>query len=110
MGLGLLLNALVIVLNGGFMPVSPATAQRLVPELPSSTWKTGNRFGYSKDILLAPENTRLELLADRFTTPPWLPQRAAYSVGDVLIATGAFWLLWRGGSPAPQNGPSGRHT
>lgn len=110
MGLGLLLNAAVITLNGGLMPISPATAQRLVPELPASTWKLGARFGYSKDILLASEHTRLEILADRFITPSWLPQRAAYSVGDVLIAAGAFWLLWRGGSAPAHRGSSERYN
>lgn len=106
MGAGLLCNAAVIVLNGGLMPISPVTAQRLEPELPAELWKLGTRFGYSKDIILAPEHTRLVWLSDRFITPAWLPQHAAYSIGDVLIAAGAFWLLWRGGSAPAQSGSS----
>jgi len=98
LGLGLLLNLLVIVANGGLMPISPETVARLVPErLPEMT--IGQRAGTSKDVLLPEEAMIFPWLADRFITPNWLPQRAAFSLGDVLIAVGAFWLLWQLGKP-----------
>ncbi|MCB0072784.1 MAG: DUF5317 family protein, partial [Caldilineaceae bacterium] len=42
--------------------------------------------------------------ADRFTVPDWYPQRVAFSLGDVLIALGAFGLFWSfGRCPQPVN-------
>ena len=46
-----------------------------------------------KSILLKPEDTRLEFLADRFLLPDMWGYRAAISLGDMFIAAGAFWLL-----------------
>jgi hypothetical protein len=89
---GLVLNLLVITANGGWMPVSPETASQLPGGSPPSEVTPGIRVG-DKDILLRPEDTRLELLADRFQLPEWLGYRAAYSLGDVFAAAGAFWLL-----------------
>jgi hypothetical protein len=96
LGAGLLLNLTVILANGGLMPISPQTIQRLAPDTPLATWKIGSRFGTTKDIILAPEQIRLGWLADGFTTPTWFPHRVAFSPGDVLIACGAFWLFWHG--------------
>ena len=90
---GLVLNLAVISVNGGFMPISPATASHLVPAALVQSMPLESRFGKSKDILLLPENTHLEWLADRLIAPQWFPLQVAYSVGDILIATGAFWML-----------------
>ena len=89
---GMVLNILVITANGGWMPVSPETARQLPDGAPPSEATPGIRVG-DKDILLRSEDTRLELLADRFLLPEWLGYRAAYSLGDVFAAAGAFWLL-----------------
>ena len=89
---GLVLNLLVITANGGWMPVSPETASQLPGGAPPNQATPGIRVG-DKDILLRTEDTRLELLADRFLLPEWLGYRAAYSLGDVFAAAGAFWLL-----------------
>lgn len=95
LGCGLAANLLVIALNGGFMPIGPETAGRLISQETLNNIEIGSRFGW-KDILLLPENTRLEFLSDRFLLPDWLPYQAAFSLGDVLIASGAFWVMISG--------------
>ena len=96
LGLGLLLNFAVIATNGGLMPISPETLA-IVHGSRIEEFADGRTFG-SKSIVLAAEETRLEWLADRFTVPDELPIQFAYSLGDVFLAIGAFWVLWAGGS------------
>lgn len=108
LGVGLFLNFLVIVVNGGFMPISPETVRELIPNAPHDYWKTGERLGVGKDIVFPIEATRLWLLSDRFLLPAWFPKRVAFSLGDVFIFLGTFWSLWMIGSVAP-NQDSGSH-
>ncbi len=105
LGLGLALNLLVIALNGGLMPISPETVAQLVPNAPPQAWQVGSRLGTGKDVVLPIEATWLWWLSDRFLLPAWFPGRVAFSVGDVLIAFGAFWLLWTMGGPSPSCPP-----
>ena len=93
LGLGLILNLLVISLNKGLMPLTPQTAGILFPELPASTWVTGLRPGRSKNIILPLSDTRLAFLSDAILLPAWFPWTRALSAGDLLIALGIFWLL-----------------
>ncbi len=90
--LGAALNFTVIAANRGYMPISPQTASRLVPQEVLENIQPGDRFG-TKDILLLPQNTRFEWLADRFLPPAWSAYQVAFSFGDILIAFGLFWLL-----------------
>ena len=106
LGLGLALHLLVICLNGGLMPISPEAAGRLMPGAAPDAWQVGQRLG--KDIVLPAAATRLEWLADRFLLPTWFPYQVAFSLGDGLIALGAFWLLWAMGGPAPRQ-PGAAH-
>ncbi len=96
---GLALNLLVIAANGGFMPISPQSAARLVPAAVVQAIQPGHRLGFSKDILLLPEDTRLAWLSDRFLLPAWFFHPVAFSLGDIFIAGGIFWLLFRQGAP-----------
>ena len=95
---GAAFNFLVMTANGGFMPINPQTASRLVPQEILADIPTGSRFGV-KDILLEPETTRFEILADRFLPPDWSAYQVAFSLGDVFLAVGVFWLL----ASQPQN-------
>jgi hypothetical protein len=92
LGLGLTLNLLVISLNGGLMPISPEMVGRF--ELRPDSWEIGSRLGSGKDIVLPIAETRLWILSDRFflPMPSWAAYPVAFSLGDVLIAIGAFWF------------------
>ena len=98
--LGLALNLLVIAANGGLMPISPEAVRYLAPGAPE-TWEIGSRLWGGKDVVLPVHATRLRWLSDYFLTPSWFPIRIAFSLGDLFIAGGAFWLLWSVGRAAP---------
>jgi hypothetical protein len=101
LALGLAANLLVIAVNGGFMPITPQAAARLVPEAAAASLLPGERFGW-KDILLTREQTRLFFLSDLLLPPQGFPYQVAFSPGDVLIALGAFWLMASGARSAPK--------
>jgi hypothetical protein len=91
---GLFLNLLVITFNGGFMPLSTQAAAQLIPEHILQNIKIGSRLGTSsKDILLPFDAMVFPWLSDRLLPPAWFPYRFAFSIGDILIALGAFLLL-----------------
>lgn len=92
--IGLILNLLVIAANGGWMPISPETAGHLPGGGDPSLTTLGNRFG-QKDVLLLPQDTRFEFLSDRLLLPDWFHYAVAFSLGDILVAIGAFWILAR---------------
>ena len=106
LALGLFFNLLVIASNGGFMPISPQTASRLVSPDSLAVLGSGSRFGY-KDILLLPEQTHLIWLSDFLLPPEGFPYQVAFSPGDMLIAAGAFWLMINRGKllEAPKDKP-----
>ena len=97
LGAGLALNLTVIALNGGLMPVSPGVVAELLPDTPADDWQVSERVGWN--IVLPVTYTRLWWLSDHLLLPAWFPYRKALSVGDLLIAAGAFWYLWALGAP-----------
>jgi len=99
LAVGLTANLVVIAANGGFMPIAPETASRLVSEETLRTLESGDRFGW-KDVLLPADATHLYFLSDCLLLPEWLPYQAAFSAGDVVIAAGAFTLMAAGSLPS----------
>ena len=94
LGLGLFSNFLVIILNGGWMPILPETLHYMVPTKPLEIWEVGTRLGMTKDKIFAYENVNLVFLSDRFTLPQWVPYKVAFSLGDIIISIGVVVLLW----------------
>ncbi len=91
LGLGLAMNLVVILANGGMMPLSPQTASRVSS---IDVWAAGARFGPGKSMVLPTQTTAFGSLSDRIMLPDWFPYQAAYSLGDIFILAGALVLLW----------------
>ncbi|MBI5876941.1 MAG: DUF5317 domain-containing protein [Chloroflexi bacterium] len=81
---GLLCNLAVIAANGGFMPVSESA--RALAGLPPIT-------GSHNNVILMTEFTPLWFLGDLFPIPRVVPLANVFSIGDVLIALGAFGFI-----------------
>ena len=92
-GVGMLLNLLVMVLNGGWMPISPDALTRLGRMDRVTSFAGVAKVRGAKNVLLTPAETRLWWLSDIFVIPAPFPVPSAFSVGDILIAMGVFWLL-----------------
>ncbi len=94
--IGFCLNLLVIALNGGYMPSSDS-ARALVGLPPLEPGQmTKNSVGIGPD-------TRLAFLGDVFAIPREFIFPNVFSIGDVLIAVGAFYLIQQAlVRPAPQ--------
>lgn len=86
--LGVGLNLLVIVANGGYMPVSQAALEQT-----GQSAELAARTGFRRDVPLD-GNTRLWWLADILTDPTWLPRPTVASIGDRLLGLGlAGWAF-----------------
>jgi hypothetical protein len=85
--LGVALNAVVIVVNGGYMPQSPEAA--------ISVWGASQIDpARLQNVSLMGPDTRLAWLGDVFAEPTWLPRRNVVSIGDVLLAGGTAWWVF----------------
>jgi len=93
--LGIVLNCVVIVANGGFMPVAPQTLIRGGHTHLVAALEPGARVARSKDVLLWPEQTSLWFLSDIFVIPERYPLAGSFSLGDIFLALGVFILLQR---------------
>ena len=75
-------NLAAIIANGGYMPAGAEAMRSLGLSEPE---------GYSNSAVVA--RPALEPLTDIFALPAWLPLANVFSIGDVLIAVGAAWVI-----------------
>ncbi len=87
-GLGVSMNLLVILLNGG-MPVLPSAIRVLVPH----TVATPSVFAGDSLHHLGGPMTRLAFLADAIPIAWPSVLRSIISVGDIVLVIGVFWLV-----------------
>lgn len=92
-GLGLLLNFLVMAVNGGFMPIAPDTLAQIGYDGNASQLETGYIVGRTKNVVVEPGEASLWFLSDIMVVPRPFPLPTALSVGDLLIVVGVFVFL-----------------
>lgn len=101
--IGMVMNLLVVVANGGHMPVPPELAHRGPRQLVEK--------GHLGQYMLEGPQTRLAILDDRIQLPGLigrlLPQ--AYSAGDLVMAVGLFVVTFLAprvkSNPGEKTGP-----
>lgn len=81
-------NVVVILANGGRMPVSLAAARLLGYDSLIRVLQAGSSGTHQA---LIPGSTHLALLADLFALPP-VRFAGIFSVGDILLVPGVLWL------------------
>ncbi len=87
LGIGFILNAVVIVANGGLMPATPENYQRIVKDGADDV-PIGQSPPHTKNILLARSDTRLSFLSD--TVYISVPSPNVYSPGDLVLIAGVI--------------------
>jgi hypothetical protein len=92
-GLGLLLNFLVIVLNGGVMPITPEALVQIGYDDNAPRLETGYLVAGTKNIVMEPGEATLWFLSDILVLPSPFLIPTALSVGDLLIVAGTFLFL-----------------
>jgi len=98
MAVGMLMNALVIVVNGGYMPSSPEAltcAGRVVFAEALQNPESDPPFTYANTVLMSAD-TKLNFFGDWICIPNWVPFANAISLGDVVLMLGLAWLVQSG--------------
>ena len=93
LAVGLAANLAVMLLNGGYMPITLEALSQAGFAHNAQRATDGVHVLFSKDIVLAHEATLAWWLSDIFVLPPPFPIPSIFSVGDVLVALGGFWFL-----------------
>lgn len=89
--LGIMLNVLVMLANGGLMPLTPEMYHFVHPDRPIGEQA---RPSSSKNILLPRSETNLWILSDIIPlTLPW--RRTAVSPGDIVLVAGVAQLIFQ---------------
>lgn len=84
-GIGILLNSLVIFLNGGHMPTIPQNLKNTSVGQSADLINQGEAVHNSAKMT---SETLLSWLGDIFYLPSWVPLSNVFSIGDILIAVG----------------------
>lgn len=92
-GAGYIANFSVMILNGGYMPITIQAVEQIGRAHKVLGTEPGARIIGTKDILLPRESTIAWWLSDIFVLPPPFPIPSVFCLGDVLIAAGVFWLI-----------------
>jgi Family of unknown function (DUF5317) len=95
-GAGLVANFAVMVLNGGYMPITPQALAQAGFAHSALSAQAGARVLATKDIVLPHDATIAWWLSDIFVLPPPFPLPTVFSAGDTMVALGAFWFLQNG--------------
>lgn len=88
---GLVLNLLVIGVNGGRMP---ADTRALIATGQSSRAEVLLRDGQAANCVLMSDDTRMNVLGDYIVLPFLGSMGSAYSIGDLVALTGETFLVW----------------
>ncbi len=86
LGVGITLNLIAMLANGGLMPVSPVAREASGRQAAAPVDEVGSLVPYSKDVLLHPEQTNLYPLTDVIIVGS--PVNKAISPGDVIMLAG----------------------
>jgi len=89
-GVGSLLNLVVITVNGGFMPASPAALARSGASAAAAHLLEDGVYG---NVVRMSDKTSWNGLGDLLYLPRGMPFATAFSVGDLLVACGIVWLI-----------------
>lgn len=92
-GAGFAANFSVMILNGGYMPITKEAVEQIGHARKVLNAEPGARVIGTKDIVLPRESTMGWWLSDIFVLPPPFPIPSVFSLGDALIAAGVFWLI-----------------
>jgi hypothetical protein len=97
---GVSLNVVVVLANGGHMPQSQAariaagaSAERVAGLASEPGWR---------NVAPMTDESRLAWLGDVLPEPAWLPLHNVMSLGDVLLASGIAAVLYLATTPRPR--------
>lgn len=107
-GVGLLLNTIAIIANGGYMPVGLEQA-RIAGKLVN--YSAGSDAIANNSIILPREQIRLWPITDILAIPANIPLANVFSIGDVLLFLGIGYLCYATMCRStPKPAPEQQHT
>ncbi len=89
------------------MPLTVHAAARLADWTALNSLTMERVGSTSKNLLLPEARILLPWLADCFVSPPSIPYRFVFSLGDILVAAGTLWLLLVGQPVTAESTKSG---
>ena len=88
LSVGFMLNLLPMLLNGGYMPITPEAMRAIVGPSKADFVISGLARSGTKDLVLPMSESNLGFLGDVFVLPYPFMFATAFSPGDVLILLG----------------------